>query len=312
MTTNTVDYTDPIAQRLCTLAQDSPYLKYAARLYEAILPILRDADIRVEPVSLTWEQARSKMEMGLPLLHDLDLELDGQSVKDLMLRIAGAVEKLGENEQSLPQGRSSNEAGAAARLIRLALEEHRLNIADLLLGIAAGERGAVTSVARDLKLDSGLLWTFAQNALKPALRAWCRQLSPLAEGTHWHRGSCFMCGADATLGELQENNQVKHLRCSRCGADWLFRRLQCSYCGNEDHMTLGYLYSENQGEKFRVEVCENCKGYLKVIAAFTPTTPEMLAVEDLATLHLDYIARESGYKKPGVLLAEAFVSRSSA
>jgi hypothetical protein len=37
------------------------------------------------------------------------------------------------------------------------------------------------------------------------------------------------------------------------------------------------------------------EGYLKVIAAFTPTPPEMLPVEDLATLHLDYIAQKPSY-----------------
>ncbi len=45
----------------------------------------------------------------------------------------------------------------------------------------------------------------------------------------------------------------------------------------------------------RAEVCNKCQGYLKVIAAFTPTPPGMLLVEDLATLHLDYIAQERGY-----------------
>jgi FdhE protein len=45
----------------------------------------------------------------------------------------------------------------------------------------------------------------------------------------------------------------------------------------------------------RVEVCDSCSGYLKVIATFDPTPPEMLAVADLATLHLDYIAQERGY-----------------
>jgi FdhE protein len=46
-----------------------------------------------------------------------------------------------------------------------------------------------------------------------------------------------------------------------------------------------------------VEICDNCHGYLKVIAAFSPTPVEMLAVEDLATLHLDYIAHARGYAR---------------
>jgi len=69
------------------------------------------------------------------------------------------------------------------------------------------------------------------------------------------------------------------------------------YCGNENHNTLGYFYPENQCERLRVEVCEKCRGYIKVITTFSPTPPEMPPVEDLATLQLDYIAQEKGYKR---------------
>ena len=47
----------------------------------------------------------------------------------------------------------------------------------------------------------------------------------------------------------------------------------------------------------RVEVCDKCNGYLKVVFSFAPTPPEMLPVEDLATLHLDYIAQGRGYAR---------------
>jgi len=295
MKTDTADSADPIIQRLRTLWQESPHLKDAAGVYEAILPLIRDADVHVEAISLTPAEAFAKMEKGLPLLYDIGLELDGQSVMELMLRIAGAVEKLRENEPSLSQVRSSDELGMKARLIRLALEEKTLDVDELLPVVAAGEREILASVAQGLRLDAGLLWILSQNALKPALRAWRRQLTPIVEGISWYRGTCFVCGADATLGELQGNNQFKHLRCVQCGADWPFRRLECMYCANEDHTTLGYLYPESQRERPRVEVCEKCKGYLKVITTFSATPAEMLPVEDLATLHLDYIAQERGY-----------------
>jgi formate dehydrogenase maturation protein FdhE len=49
-----------------------------------------------------------------------------------------------------------------------------------------------------------------------------------------------------------------------------------------------------------VEVCNQCRGYLKVIVSFTPTPPQLLPVEDLATLHLDYIAEKHGYARVAV------------
>jgi Protein involved in formate dehydrogenase formation len=301
MPTKPKDSADPIVQRLRALIKESPDLKDAAELYEAILPLLRDADLHVGTISLTPEQARAKMEAGLPLLSGLDLDLDVEAVRELMIKLARAVETVGKKNSwhklRLPWLKTSSEPDSAARRIRLALEENRLDISALLPHIAAGDNGPVATAAQSLELDPGLVWTLAQNALKPALRAWCRQLTPLAKEIPWNKGNCFVCGAAATLGELQENDQTKHLRCGSCGADWRFRRLQCLHCGNEDHRTQRYLYDERNREKMRVEVCDKCKGYLKVISSFTPTPPEMLPIEDLAALHLDYIARDRGYTR---------------
>ncbi|MCL5022711.1 MAG: formate dehydrogenase accessory protein FdhE, partial [Nitrospirae bacterium] len=254
-------------------ARKSPDLLAAAQGYEAILPLLRDADLNAAPVSLTREEARRKLKGGLPLLHGLDLGLDAEGARALMLLLAGSLE--------------NSEKNGNARLVRLALEEGRLDVCNLLSRTTAHENDAVRSAAEGLGLDPDFLRTLAENVLKPAFRAWRRQLMPLTQDSVWNRGDCPVCGASPVLGELRDNNLMKHLRCGRCGADWQFRRLQCLYCGNEDHRTLGFLYAEGEREKYRVEICEKCKGYLKVITTFAPTPPELLAVEDLATLHLD-------------------------
>lgn len=167
----------------------------------------------------------------------------------------------------------------------------------LLPHVTANEREVFISAVQSLQLDSGLLWALAPNVLKPAWRTWRRQLTPLVDVTQWNKGFCFICGAGAILGELQENNLVRHLRYGQCGADWPFRRLHSLHCGNEDHHTRGCLYAEPDQEKMRLEVCETCQGYLKIIISFAPAPPDLLAVSDLATLHLDYIAQERGYER---------------
>lgn len=292
------DKSDPIVRRLHTLAQQSPDLKPAAMAYAAILPLLRDADLNVGIISLTQKRIHEKIEKGIPLLLGLDLELDIDAVRQLMIKLAAAVEKA-TTKNKLHKLHLSCLGGndSAAGRLRTALEERKLDINSLLTRIAVGENATVAYAAESLDLDPGLLRTLAQNALKPALRAWARQLSAIAADNRWNRGICYVCGAPAILGELQDNAQVKHLRCGACGADWQFRRLQCIYCGNEDHESQRYLYEEKKREKMRVEVCDRCRGYLKVISAFFPTPAEMLAVEDLATIHLDYIAQERGYAR---------------
>jgi FdhE protein len=302
----TTDTADPVSQRLRALAKESPELKDAALLYEAVLPLLRDADLHAGTLSLTTGQAREKMESGAPLLSGLDLDLDVEAVRALMIELAAAVEKIVTVHQPLklrlPWLSSTPEPDTAAGRIRTALEDNTLEIGALLSHVAAGNKDAVASVSKDLGLDPGLTVTLAQNGLKPALRVWCRQLAPMARGISWHKSTCFICGAAATLAELQENDQVKHLRCGSCGADWQVRRLRCIYCGNEDHRTLTYLFEEKDRERIQLEACEKCRGYLKVIAAFSPTIVEFLAIEDLATLHFDCIAKERGYTR-GVSLS---------
>jgi FdhE protein len=303
MSAKSIDSGNPIVQRLRELVRESPELKDAAHVYEAILPFLHNADLRVGAVTLTPAEARDKLEKGQPLLVGLELDLDVGAVRELMIELAAAVEAAVKIHQPhrirLPWTLSSREPVSDASRIGLALEENRLDAGALLPLITAGKNGPVLALAKDLKLDPGLLLTLAQNALKPALREWCRQLTPLAEGVPWDKGTCLVCGAAPAFAELQGNDQAKHLRCGSCGADWQSRRMQCMHCGNEDHTTLQYLYDERNREKTRIEACDKCKGYLKVISSFAPTPAEMVPVEDLATLPLDYIAAERGYRRPG-------------
>ncbi len=286
---------DTVSQRLRALRKDNPELGQTALFYESVFPLLSEADLPVTPVYLTSDQAMRKLQSGFPLLYDIELGIDLPAASRLMIRLARVVEEAGVG-QGTP---------ISARSIRLSVEKKRLDVGPLLIQAASGDRGAVTSTALDLELDHGLLWALTECVLRPAFNAWRRQLTPLSDGADWQRGECFVCGATPIIGELRDNNLVKHLRCGRCGADWQFRRLQCLYCGNEDHRTLSVLYNDYPHERQRVEACGKCRGYLKVITTFSATPPELLQAEDLATLHLDYAAQKRGYVRRGIYGSKA-------
>jgi len=235
------------------------------------------------PITLTEDQARRKLSEGDFLLHGAVFVFDHVAARDLLLRLARAMEEAGR---------------VATSPIRHALERDRLNPEELLGHAAEGDFPFFAARAEEQALDASLLWTMAQSALKPTLRICCGELTPLVQtALGWESACCFICGAPAALGELQGGEQAKHLRCGQCGADWLIRRLRCVYCGNEDPSHLGVLYPEGRRENVRVEVCDKCHGYLKVVSRFAPCSPEELAVEDLATLYLDCLARERGYRR---------------
>jgi FdhE protein len=272
-----------------------------ARAYEATLPLLLDADLHAAPISLDLEQTETKKRQGIPLLVDRYLAIDVSAARELMITLADAsIEKKRRIfPLHLPWTENAPDDHAAAKKIRTALNEGRLDTGRILMLTAAGDHDAVSAAAAEQGLDPGLVRLLAQDTLKPALREWCRQLSPLANGVPWHKNICFVCGAPATLAELQGNEQKKHLRCEACGADWQVNRLQCVHCGNEDHKTQHSLYAEGRRDTVRIEACDVCKGYIKVIASFSPTPWEMLPVEDLTTRHLDALAREHGYSRVG-------------
>ena len=287
--------TDRVSARLCALTEglhDQLDGSSLARLCENILPLIHNASPEADPLSMPAEQVREKMAKGEPLLFGLELVIDISALRDLMIRLAGAY--VNHYNTAEKEDRETPRA-VVALLIRTALEENRLDAGELLQKVISGDKKAVESAALALGLDPGLLRTIALNALKPVLRHWQRSLTPLAAGIAWDKGYCFICGSRASIGELRDDNQQKHLRCGTCGADWQYHRLQCVYCGNENHKSLGYLYPEGQHGSLRVEYCEKCRGYIKLITSFSPNSPESLDIEDIATIHLDCIARERGY-----------------
>lgn len=272
---------DPLINQLRTLAQSSPELKPAAQIYEIILPILRDANLRVTPIEMPGLGAHEKLGRGIPLLRDENLSVDPNATRELLMQLTRALEK--------------TPRGAEAKPIRTAFERNKIDVAALWLHLVQNDHAYVDALAQELKLDPGFFWTLAQNAVKAAYRAWAQQLGPLPPQTDWESANCFVCGDIAMLAELQGNDQERHLRCGRCGADWKYRRLKCIYCGNENPKTLGTLYEDATRNKMSAQTCDNCHGYIKMIAAFSPNPPEMLIVQDLVSLPLDFIAQQNGY-----------------
>ena len=292
---------DPVALRLQTMARDQPALLGAVTVYRSLLPVLRDAVYDVIPLAIGAAEARDSLGKGIPVLGNRTFEFDLDAQRDLLIELCRAVERtLSECEprgwrtlrRSTPDRRDT-----AAERFRTALEQGRLNAGSLMRHAVSGNQKAVTEAAQEFGLDPDLTWLILQNSLKPALRVWNRQVAPWIAGVPWQKGICPVCGSAATMGELQGNSQEKHLRCGACGADWAFNRLTCACCGNDDHETQRYLAPEGQVDRMRVDACDRCKGYLKVIAAFSPTPAELVPIEDLATSSLDRIAQEQGYHR---------------
>jgi len=81
--------------------------------------------------------------------------------------------------------------------------------------------------------------------------------------------------------------------CRYCETEWLFKLLACPWCNNEDHRSLAFLQIEDT-PGYALHVCEQCRGYLKVVDEKNGGFCQMPAVE-ITTIYLDILARQQGY-----------------
>ncbi len=110
-------------------------------------------------------------------------------------------------------------------------------------------------------------------------------------------GWCPGCGAWPALAEVRGLEQHRMLRCGRCGGEWEYELLRCSFCGERDHRKLATLGSDAL-PRFRLDGCSTCQGYLKSATTLLPLSLGEILVTDLETVALDLAAEEAGYRRP--------------
>jgi FdhE protein len=135
---------------------------------------------------------------------------------------------------------------------------------------------------------------FLEESLRPALEKVVERYGKNIAKAGWAEGYCPICGKEPKIGEIREEEGRRFLFCTQCGFEWRFTRIKCPFCGNEEQQTLAYFSIEGE-EKYRVDVCNECKRYIKIVDFRESKEEADLDVEDIATLHLDMLANEEGY-----------------
>lgn len=136
-------------------------------------------------------------------------------------------------------------------------------------------------------------WLLARTFLQPYAEREADG-SPAAEA---REDRCPRCRSAAQVGVLSDTGGqgALHLLCSLCSTVWRFPRLTCPLCG--DHRTEKRTYYQTEAfPHVRLDVCERCGGYLKVVDLRRQSFAVPVA-DDLASLALDLWALDQGYHK---------------
>ncbi|HMG34517.1 MAG TPA: formate dehydrogenase accessory protein FdhE [Blastocatellia bacterium] len=120
---------------------------------------------------------------------------------------------------------------------------------------------------------------------------------PAWELTEGNERLCPLCGSRPQLAVLKPEGEgsLRMLCCSMCMTEWRFRRVCCAACGEESVFNLSY-HKADEFPHVRIDVCENCHGYIKTID-LSVQGHAVPVVDEIAAMPLDLWASEKGYKK---------------
>jgi FdhE protein len=120
-------------------------------------------------------------------------------------------------------------------------------------------------------------------------------LGPLPAPAH----RCPVCGFFPLASTVEAGAPApgaRYVHCALCGTAWRRLRIRCVLCGSEKD--LAYYGLDGKETAVRAETCAACGCYLKVL--YREKNPRLDPVaDDLATLPLDLLLAERGYRRFG-------------
>jgi FdhE protein len=234
-------------------------------------------------LSCTQAPGAARLEQGLPLLQGDNLAIDQTEAIALLQGLLAILQRHGREGQ------------ADLQRIAQALAEGHLDPAGLFGAYLQRDRYPLVKGAEGLGVPCALLeyvlGLACSFALQQAREAGLQPPTPERSQLH-----CPLCGGAPIMGELVGEEGRMELHCGSCGQSWPGARRQCCSCGNRDEASLEY-FTAGQEPGYRVNICRQCSGYLKVVDSRVVGEGLPMDLEDLATLQLDLLAQREGFSK---------------
>jgi FdhE protein len=245
--------------------------------------------------ALTEGQSRRQLEAGQPVFSFQGFSADRGLLRSLFLELCGIMNKQDTASHSDIQ-----------RLLE-AEKNGVIDLATLIAKLPEQDNDYFQALSESTGVSTGVLLFCAFHCAKPFYESAAEKLQlPAEEEDLWMRRQCPVCGSAAQLSKLEKEDGKRQLYCLLCGTEWRFMRLQCAFCNSAQ--TGGMKFIAEEDGPWRIDVCDQCRGYLKTLdekKASGTTSGFIPAVADVATLYLDLFAEKEGYKKLFFLPPEA-------
>jgi len=252
--------------------QLGPYLLFLAAISECQHRVQRDLP---EP-DLPADEVRARAHQhGMPPLDRARFTADAalDATLERLFALVADIDMPADAAAALQRARGAD-AGARDAIVRAVL-------ADAI---------PVEALADHVYVAAALQVHFARLAARLDAAA----LKPLGDGV------CPACGgapvASAIVGR-QGAHGTRFCTCSLCATQWHVVRIKCVLC--ESTKGIAYQALDGAPDTVKAETCENCHGYVKILQQ--QKNPELDPVaDDIATLGLDILLRQGGYRRGAV------------
>ncbi len=269
----------------------NPGLSGLLHFYQAIFEVQRKYISRIEPqVYLDEEGIRARLKEGRSLFRDEDIIIDSTLFRQLLEELCEVIKAKSKFKGKFSKLLSSEE-----------LKPEKMS--DFIRNLKQTNIPYLMEFSKKVKLNMDILFFLVQNALIPFYERHAREVRDKIDYALWRQGFCPICGRKPLIAKFREEDGLRLLQCSLCRTQWCFLRVKCPFCGNSDHESLQYFYSEGD-RGHRADVCEMCKRYIKTSDERELQRKVILEIEDVAGVHLDTFAKEQGYIPGAQYIAE--------
>lgn len=240
--------------------------------------------LELAPFELSSELVQTKWQEGFPLLQRWDFPVDALSAETVLSRIK---EHIPESNRQLSDARTALSESLAR------FPDSRQSIWQSFL---QHDWEPWDEWIETAKTDTASLLFLARSCLRPSIERTREDIfSRFSLPEDWFKGYCPLCGSLPSLLYLEGEGERKAY-CSWCGTHWGIHRIQCPYCDNRAHESLGYIAIEAE-PSYRAHYCRLCKTYFKLIDTREMLDTPYFPLEEWTTLHLDLLAQRAGWQQ---------------
>ena len=257
---------------LRALAERQPELSAAASLQIELVDALRRIQGRIATASivLSAEEVAARLSSGQPLVTFDRLPVDWNEARLLFRQVTDVLRR--HEAVDHQTATRLHDLGRSADLPKLARRWFE---------------GTGNDTGIDM-LDEVMSWS-----MRPFLVRAAEVLAQRAGFGAWKRGICPVCGGEPDFACITTAGE-RLLICCRCQTRWATEPYACPFCEESDKARITSFATPDG--TYRVTACQSCRRYLKTLDGRRAGRAVMPAVDSIATLPLDAVVMQRGFK----------------